>query len=47
MKIVIKHEHAWNWERKEGRNLCYKHNRQNQVKEHHCKEMERKYVEDM
>jgi hypothetical protein len=27
----MKHPHAWNWDRKEGRNLCYKHNQQNQT----------------
>jgi hypothetical protein len=35
----MKHTHAWNWDRKEDRNLCYKHNQQNQVHEHLCKEM--------
>jgi hypothetical protein len=37
----MKHPHAWNWDRKGDRNLCYKHNQQNQVNEHPCKEMEK------
>jgi hypothetical protein len=41
IKIVIKHTRAWNWDAKGGGNLCYKHNQQNQVQEHHCKEMEK------
>jgi hypothetical protein len=43
---VIKHTHAWNWDRKGGRNLCYKHNQQNHVHEHQYKEM-KKRIEDM
>jgi hypothetical protein len=39
--IVIKHAHAWNWDRKLGRNLYYKH-KQNHVHEHQCKAMEGK-----
>jgi hypothetical protein len=35
---VIEHAHASNWDRKGGRNLCYKHNQQNQVHEHQCNE---------
>jgi hypothetical protein len=34
----MKHPHAWKWDRKGGRNLCYKHNQQNRVHEHPCKE---------
>jgi hypothetical protein len=46
IKVVMMHPHAWNWDTKGGRNLCYKHNQQNQVHEHPCKEME-KICEDM
>jgi hypothetical protein len=39
IKIVIEQTHAWNLDRKGGRNLCYKPSQQNQVNEHQCKEM--------
>jgi hypothetical protein len=39
IKIVIEHAHAWNYDRKGGRNLCYKPSQQNQVHEYKCKEM--------
>jgi hypothetical protein len=42
----MKHPHTWNWDSKGGTNLCYKHNQQNQVHEHPCKEMG-KFCEDM
>jgi hypothetical protein len=35
----MKYPHAWNWDRKGGRNMCYRHNQQNRVHEHPCKEM--------
>jgi hypothetical protein len=41
-----KHVHAWNWDRKEGSNLCYKPSQQNQAHEHQCREVE-KICEDM
>jgi hypothetical protein len=28
---MIEHAHEWNWDRKGGRNLCYKYNQQNHV----------------
>jgi hypothetical protein len=33
----MKHPHAWNWDRKGVRNLCYKHNQLNQVHEDQCR----------
>jgi hypothetical protein len=29
IKILMKHAHAWNWDRKGGRNLSYEHNQEN------------------
>jgi hypothetical protein len=40
IKIVIEHAHAWDYDRKGGRNLCYKPSQQNYVNEHQCKERE-------
>jgi hypothetical protein len=37
----MKRPHAWNWDIKGGRNLCYKPSQQNQVHEHPWKEIER------
>jgi hypothetical protein len=43
IKIVIEHAQAWNWDRKGGRNLCYKSSQQNQVYEYQ-RHITRKYA---
>jgi hypothetical protein len=42
IKVVVKHAHAWNSDRKGSRNLCHNHNQQSQVHEQQCNETGKK-----